>query len=95
MKFGSSAPPELLFSKMAYTTIVKGDQKSATIAGASVLAKVSRDAFMTQLSDEFPAYEWAGNKGYGAPGHLKALSEVGPTVYHRTSWNLPVFEGGK
>ena len=95
VKFGSSAPPELLFSKMAHTTIVKGDQKSATIAGASVLAKVSRDAFMTQLSDEFPAYEWAGNKGYGAPGHLKALSQVGPTAYHRTSWNLPVFEGGK
>ena len=95
VKFGSSPPPELRYSKIPHTTIVKGDQKSATIAGASVLAKVARDAFMTQLSEEFPAYGWAGNKGYGAAGHLNALSEFGATVYHRRSWNLPEFQGGK
>jgi ribonuclease HII len=95
VKFGSSPPPELVFSKIPHTTIVKGDQKSATIAGASVLAKVSRDAFMTELSEEFPAYGWSGNKGYGAAGHLNALSEFGATVYHRRSWNLPVFQGQK
>ena len=95
VKFGSSPAPELLYSKIPHTTIVKGDQKSATIAGASVLAKVSRDAFMTELSEEFPAYGWAGNKGYGAAGHLNALSEFGATVYHRRSWNLPEFQGKK
>jgi len=95
VKFGSSPAPELLYSKLPHTTIVKGDQKSATIAGASVLAKVSRDAFMTELSEEFPAYGWAGNKGYGAAGHLNALSEFGATVYHRRSWNLPEFQGKK
>jgi len=95
VKFGSAPPPELVYSKIPHTTIVKGDQKSATIAGASVLAKVARDAFMTHLSDEFPAYGWAGNKGYGAAGHLNALSEFGATAYHRRSWNLPVFLGEK
>jgi ribonuclease HII len=50
---------------------------------------------MTELSEEFPAYGWAGNKGYGAAGHLKALSEFGATVYHRRSWNLPEFQGKK
>ncbi len=89
VKFGASQPPELLFSNLAHTTIVKGDQKSATIAGASVLAKVARDAYMRQLSIEFPKYGWVDNKGYGASGHLKALSEYGTTKYHRISWNLP------
>jgi ribonuclease HII len=68
--------------------IVKGDQKSATIGAAAVLAKVSRDAYMTVLSDEYPQYEWAGNKGYGAPGHIAAIATSGLTSYHRKSWNI-------
>jgi ribonuclease HII len=93
VKFGSSPPPELRFSELAHTTIVKGDQKCASIAGASVLAKVARDAYMTQLSSDFPDYGWDGNKGYGAPTHLKALSELGTTPHHRVTWNLPTYKG--
>lgn len=77
------------YAALDYTTIVKGDQRSATIAGASVLAKVSRDRWMTSLADDFPEYGWHDNKGYGAPHHLAALRRIGPSVEHRTSWRLP------
>jgi ribonuclease HII len=87
--FGSSVPPELRFRSLASTTIVKGDSRSAAIAGASVLAKVDRDRTMVALHDCFPRYRWAGNKGYGAPEHLAALRQFGPCEEHRQSWNLP------
>ena len=93
VKFGSSAPPELRYANLPHSTIVKGDQKCASIAGASVLAKVARDEVMTNLSSDFPGYGWDGNKGYGASAHLKALSELGTTPYHRASWNLPTYKG--
>jgi ribonuclease HII len=88
--FGVQAPPRLRYSSLPSTTIVKGDQVSATIAAASVLAKVHRDRFMVELSGEFSAYCWAANKGYGAPEHLEALRRRGPTSFHRQSWRLPV-----
>jgi ribonuclease HII len=71
------------------TTIVKGDQRCATIAAASVLAKVHRDALMVSLHEEFHEYQWARNKGYGAPEHLEALRRRGASEHHRKSWNLP------
>jgi ribonuclease HII len=87
--FGVEAPPELRYSRLAATTIVKGDRLSASIAAAAVIAKVSRDRYMVELHDQHPSFGWAGNKGYGAPEHLQALRLLGPSTYHRTSWRLP------
>ena len=63
--------------------LVKGDTQSLAIAMASMLAKVTRDRFMRTLHQEFPEFGFASNKGYGAPVHLQALREQGPTVHHR------------
>lgn len=69
-------------------TQVKGDLTCASVAAASVLAKVDRDAQMQELDVRFPAYGWSGNKGYGAPGHQEAIREHGVTEFHRVSWNI-------
>ncbi|MGC2167684.1 MAG: ribonuclease HII [Acidimicrobiales bacterium] len=82
--------PELRYASLSHTTLIKGDQLSASIAAASVLAKVHRDRTMVELSEEFPPYGWADNKGYGAPQHRRALFELGPCCHHRVSWNLNV-----
>lgn len=71
------------------TMVVKGDGRCASIAAASVLAKVERDAVMIAAHDSYPAFGWSGNKGYGAAEHMAALVAFGPTPLHRTSWNLP------
>jgi ribonuclease HII len=88
--FGVARPPALRFAALPATTIVKGDQRCATIAAAAVLAKVARDAVMVSLHGECAKYEWASNKGYGAAAHLEAIRRHGPHAYHRTSWKLPV-----
>ena len=67
-------------------TVVKGDSKSLSIAAASIIAKVTRDHVMRQLSDEFPAYAWAKNKGYGAKAHQEGLAKIGVCAHHRTSF---------
>lgn len=68
-------------------TVVKGDAKSLSIAAASIIAKVSRDRLMRTLSDAFPAYGWASNKGYGgAKDHREALDTLGVTPHHRRSF---------
>lgn len=82
--------PELRYASLSHTTLTRGDQLSASIAAASVLAKVHRDRTMVELSDEFPPYGWAENKGYGVPHHRRALFELGPCCYHRVTWNLDV-----
>lgn len=64
--------------------IVKGDMKSISIAAASILAKVERDAYMTQLAESFPAFDWAVNKGYGTKKHRDAIQNFGSTPHHRT-----------
>lgn len=87
--FGEELGPELRYGSLPVTTIVKGDQRCATIAAASVLAKVHRDAMMVALDAESGAYGWAANKGYGAPAHLEALRRNGPSPHHRQSWSLP------
>ena len=74
---------------MCHRCLVHGDRTSATIAAASVMAKVQRDRLMVELGSEFPQYGWATNKGYGSPLHLEALRRLGPTPLHRTSWRLP------
>jgi ribonuclease HII len=87
--FGQLMPPELSYQSIRATTVIKGDQKCASIAAASVLAKVHRDAVMVDLDRQFEAFGWAANKGYGAASHLEALREWGPNVHHRQSWRLP------
>ncbi len=64
-------------------TVIKGDAKSASIAAASILAKVSRDRFMLELDKQFPQYHWAKNKGYLSAEHIAAIKTHGPTVWHR------------
>ena len=72
-------------------TLIKADLSCSSVAAASVLAKVERDAMMVALHDEHPEYRWADNKGYSAPEHLAALVERGTTVHHRRSWRLPPY----
>jgi ribonuclease HII len=67
-------------------TVVGGDGVSASIAAASILAKVARDRLMAELDGLYPGYGFAGHKGYRAPIHGKALLELGPCPEHRLSW---------
>ena len=66
--------------------VIKGDSKSASIAAASVLAKVSRDRYMENLHDKYPMYNWKKNAGYLTPEHLNAIDKYGVTEYHRLSF---------
>lgn len=66
--------------------IVKGDNKSVSIAAASVIAKVTRDRMMEELSEMYPEYAFAQNKGYGTRTHMEALYRFGPSPVHRKSF---------
>lgn len=66
--------------------IIKGDAKSASIAAASIVAKVTRDRLMADYDNVFPEYGFASNKGYGAATHIEALRKYGPTPIHRRSF---------
>lgn len=70
----------------AQTPIVHGDALSASIAAASIIAKVERDAMISAWDPVFPGYGLASNKGYSTPKHLKMLREKGPTPLHRLSF---------
>ena len=72
------------------TTMIKADLKCSSVAAASVIAKVTRDAIMVELGAEHTAYGWIENKGYAAPEHMEALRRHGPSELHRRSWRLPV-----
>lgn len=72
--------------------IIKGDGTSASIAAASILAKVSRDRYMNKLAEEFPQYGWQNNAGYLTAQHLKAIDEYGLCKYHRPSFLKKHFE---
>lgn len=67
--------------------IIKGDALSLSIAAASIIAKVTRDKLMTELAQDYPAYGWETNAGYGVPYHLKALAKVGISPHHRKSFS--------
>ena len=84
--FEASTPP--------VRTLIKADMSCSSVAAASVLAKVERDAMMVALHEQHPQYGWADNKGYSAPEHLAALGELGPCVQHRRSWRLPACAPG-
>ena len=66
--------------------IIKGDAKSASIAAASIIAKVTRDRLMVQYDEVLPGYDFASNKGYGSATHIQALKEKGATPIHRQSF---------
>ncbi|MBY5164069.1 ribonuclease HII [Salsipaludibacter albus] len=68
------------------TTLVKGDALSASIAAASIVAKVARDGWMVAAAEQHPGYDFADNKGYPAPTHMAALDDIGPCDLHRHSW---------
>ena len=72
--------------------VIKLDSKSASIAGASILAKVSRDRYMEKLHEEYPMYNWQKNAGYLTAEHLKAIDEFGTCKYHRQSFLKKHFE---
>lgn len=67
-------------------TVVGGDARCVSMASASILAKVTRDALMAEVSDVHPAYSFGANKGYPAPDHVEALDAVGPCPLHRHTW---------
>ena len=66
--------------------MVKGDGRCASIAAASIIAKVERDALMEQLDDEFPGYGFASNKGYASAAHIEAIQRLGLSPMHRASF---------
>ncbi len=66
--------------------LIKGDARSASIAAASILAKVTRDRLMVQYEEILPGYGFAQNKGYGSREHIEALKRLGPTPIHRRSF---------
>ncbi len=67
-------------------TLIRGDARSLSIAAASIIAKVTRDAIMHDLDTEFPGYGWKTNQGYGTRAHMEALLRLGVTPHHRRSF---------
>ncbi|MEO8477024.1 MAG: ribonuclease HII [Actinomycetota bacterium] len=87
------APPRMPFPTLA---VKKGDAVSASIAAASIIAKVTRDRIMDELHRRYPAYGFDANKGYGTGDHLEAIERLGPTRIHRLSFagvGQPSFPG--
>lgn len=90
----SATPQQLLidgnrfnaYKDIPHQCIIKGDSKYAAIAAASVLAKTSRDMYMEQLAESYPAYGWKRNKGYPTKQHRLAIKEYGPSPFHRKSF---------
>ncbi|MEO0371610.1 MAG: ribonuclease HII [Pseudomonadota bacterium] len=66
--------------------IIKGDARSASIAAASIVAKIRRDRIMMDLAQQFPGYGWDTNAGYGSKKHMDALANLGVTPHHRRSF---------
>jgi ribonuclease HII len=73
-------------SKYPCTTIIKGDQKSLSIAAASIIAKVTRDRIMEDLAKIYPQYGWEKNAGYGTKLHQEGLEKYGANEHHRQSF---------
>ncbi len=76
------------FDDQRFLSIIKGDDKSISIAAASIIAKVTRDRLMDNLSDEFPEYKWHQNSGYGTKEHMEAIIKYGQSVHHRKSFKV-------
>lgn len=80
----TDAMPLIAFNNVE--SIIKGDQKSISIAAASIVAKTARDAYMIQMAKLFPNYGFETHKGYGTQAHLHALNTYGPCPIHRKSY---------
>jgi len=80
---GNQSVKDLLLPQQ---TIVKGDERSLSIAAASIVAKVWRDDLVVRLASKYPMYALDRNKGYGSPTHLLALQQYGPSPLHRQSF---------
>ena len=78
--------------ELPHECIVGGDGLSASIAAASILAKVSRDEYMRRLNDEYPGYHFDRHKGYGTKLHYAALDELGPCPEHRMTFLRKYYE---
>ena len=74
-----------------FTSIIKGDAKSQSIAAASIIAKVYRDKLMYELDKKYPEYDFANNKGYGTKKHIEAIKKYGVLEEHRKTFK-PVSE---
>jgi ribonuclease HII len=84
---GNHAPPKFGYTMpCAVTPLIKGDDISLSIAAASIIAKVHRDAYMAQLHEEFPHYGWNSNVGYSCAAHFDGLNAYGATPHHRVSF---------
>ena len=68
------------------TAIIKGDNKSLSIAAASIIAKVHRDRLMKKLSIKFQDFGWEKNAGYGTKMHIENINRLGPTIHHRKTF---------
>jgi ribonuclease HII len=69
-----------------YECIIGGDAKVQSISAASIIAKVTRDRIMKDLSNEYPGYAWESNAGYGTKDHMDAIEKMGLTKIHRRSF---------
>lgn len=87
---GNRAPRLLYPTQM----IIKGDAKSASIAAASILAKVSRDRYMLKLSEQYPQYEFPRHKGYPTKLHYEKIREFGASDIHRQSFLKKFYQKG-
>lgn len=76
------------FEDITHTTIVKGDGKVGCIAAASILAKTTRDRYMTEMEALYPGYGFAAHKGYPTAAHRAAIAALGPTPIHRLTFRL-------
>ncbi|MGO9274908.1 MAG: ribonuclease HII [Terriglobia bacterium] len=91
------SPPGAEPFPIPYRSVIHGDARSVSVAAASILAKVERDAHLSELDQRYPQYQLARNKGYGTPEHLEALRRHGPCAEHRRtfepvkSYFLPLF----
>lgn len=86
------APPE---RQARVRCLVKADALVPAVSAASLVAKVYRDALMAALHEDFPAFRWCDNAGYGTAAHLAALREQGPTPHHRTAFVTTALSGGQ
>ena len=81
----------IAYERVPHRCLIKGDERYASIAAASILAKTYRDEYMKQLHDEFPNYSWNTNKGYATLEHRRAIEQHGTNKYHRKSFS-PCFD---
>lgn len=89
----SQSPDFLLIDAMklnipfSQTSLIKGDSRSVSIAAASIIAKVTRDRWMTKLAETYPDYGFEKNMGYGTKQHIQAIQDFGICIHHRKSFS--------